>query len=96
MDPHAQYEIRVFAEAMAMCAKAVAPIAYEAFEEHILGSVAFSRAEAQAMARLLEGRDAGLEGRALTAFEEKLSRVREAKGAEPTEDPTPPKQPSQT
>ncbi|MBI3721267.1 MAG: FAD-dependent thymidylate synthase, partial [Fimbriimonas ginsengisoli] len=28
MDSHAQYEIRVFAEAMATCAKAVAPMAY--------------------------------------------------------------------
>src|SRR5580692_8841624 len=32
MDAHAQYEIRAYAEAMALCAKAVAPIAYEAFE----------------------------------------------------------------
>src|SRR5688572_14027634 len=64
MDPHAQYEIRAFAEAMALCAKAVAPIAYEAFEEHHLGSVTFSRAEAAALADVLEGRQHGLEGRA--------------------------------
>ncbi len=90
LDPHAQYEIRVYAEAMAKCAQAVAPIAYEAFEEHILGSVTFSRSEAHAMASLLAGGESGLEGRALTVFEEKMERVRSARGAEPTEDPAKP------
>jgi len=91
LDPHAQYEIRVFAEAMAMCARAVAPIAYEAFEEHILGSVTFSRGEAQAMARLLAGEASGLEGRAETVFAEKLQKLQSAMGSEETEDPKPPK-----
>ena len=73
MDPHAQYEIRAYAEAMARCARAVAPLAYEAFEEHILGSVSFSRAEGEALSRLLRGEAHGLEGRPLATFEEKLA-----------------------
>ncbi len=87
MDPHAQYEIRVFAEAMAGCAKAVAPIAYEAFEEHMLGAVRFSRAECGALAALLNGREHGLEGRALAQFEEKLARVRSAVRTEEPDEP---------
>ena len=46
LDTHAQYEIRVFAEALARCAKAVAPIAYEAFEDYRLNAVTLSAAEA--------------------------------------------------
>ncbi len=78
MDSHAQYEIRAFAEAMAQCARAVAPAAYEAFEEHILGSVKLSRAECRALNELLAGRESGLEGRALAIFEEKLARIRKS------------------
>ena len=76
MDPHAQYEIRVFAEAMATCAKAVAPLAYEAFEEHSLGAINFSRAETAALGALLSGGTPQLTGRALATFEEKVARLR--------------------
>jgi thymidylate synthase (FAD) len=87
LDPHAQYEIRVYAEAMARCAKAVAPIAYEAFEEHIMGSVPFSRAECEALDAMLNGGECALEGRALAVFEEKLAKLKAARAAEPVEDP---------
>jgi thymidylate synthase (FAD) len=36
LDKHAQYELRQYAEVMARMASAVAPVAYEAFEEHVL------------------------------------------------------------
>lgn len=88
MDPHAQYEIRVYAEAMARCAKAVAPIAYEAFEEHILGSVAFSRAECEALAAMLAGEVIVLEGKPKQAFEDKLAKLKAAKPSDPPEEPT--------
>jgi thymidylate synthase (FAD) len=78
MDDHAQYEIRVFAEAMAVCAKAVAPIAYEAFEEHILGSVSFSRGECEALMAVMHNKPVTLEGRALVAFEEKMDKLKAA------------------
>ena len=87
LDPHAQYEIRVYAEAMARCAKAVAPLAYEAFEENILGSVQFSRAEGDALAKLLKGEANPLEGRPLAIFEEKLARLQETVPEELPEEP---------
>ncbi|MBX7131604.1 MAG: FAD-dependent thymidylate synthase [Fimbriimonadaceae bacterium] len=90
MDAHAQYEIRVFAEALAQCARAVAPLAYEAFEEHVLGSVRFSRAECEALTALMDGRPVALEGKKLAEFELKLAAVREAIPAEATEEPVAP------
>lgn len=45
MDPHAQYEIRVFADAMATILKDAMPLAYEAFEDYVLHSVALSGPE---------------------------------------------------
>ena len=36
IDPHAQYEIRVYGEAMAEITQKVAPMAWEAFEDYIL------------------------------------------------------------
>jgi thymidylate synthase (FAD) len=75
-DPHAQYEIRAYGEAMSDCARAVAPLAYGAFEEHILGSIQFSRGECEALAALLDGREVVLTGRALTAFQEKVKRLK--------------------
>lgn len=87
MDPHAQYEIRVYAEAMAECARAVAPLAYEAFEEHVLGSVTFSKLECEALAAMLAGGSPELEGRALASFESKLSKLRSAVPAEQPDEP---------
>ncbi len=87
MDAHAQYEIRVYAEAMAQCAKAVAPLAYEAFEEHILGSVQFSRAECEALSAMLAGQPHALEGKPLEAFQAKLDKLQAATPAETPEEP---------
>jgi thymidylate synthase (FAD) len=87
MDPHAQYEIRVYAEAMAKCAKAVAPMAFEAFEEHILGSLTFSKAEQLALHRLLTGGNVELEGRALVTFEQKIEKLRASEPADPADEP---------
>lgn len=78
LDSHAQYEIREYARALARCARAVAPIAYEAFEEHVLGSVRLSHSEARALAALLRGEPSGLEGRAAERFEQKLREMGES------------------
>ena len=72
LDPHAQYEIREYAQALAKCAQAVAPIAYEAFLEHTLHSVSFSRAEGEALQALIAGAPNPLQGRAKSIFEDKL------------------------
>lgn len=53
LDPHAQYEIRQYAEVMAKMAKAVAPIAYDAFEEHVLHSVRLSKTEKEKLILVL-------------------------------------------
>ena len=45
IDEHAQYEIRVYGEAMAEITKKVAPMAWEAFEDYILKAKKFSRLE---------------------------------------------------
>ncbi len=76
MDAHAQYEIRAYADAMSDCARAVAPLAYGAFEEHVLGSMTFSRAECEALAAMLDSREPLLTGRALVTFQEKVARLK--------------------
>ena len=45
MDLHAQYEIRVYADAIAEIIKAWCPLSYEAFEKYRLNSVTFSEYE---------------------------------------------------
>jgi thymidylate synthase (FAD) len=91
MDPHAQYEIRVYAEAMARCAQAVAPSCFEAFEQHQLRSLRFSKDELAALSAVLSGGEHGLEGRAQVIFEEKLARMRESvRDTEPVDPDLPP------
>jgi thymidylate synthase (FAD) len=59
LDAHAQYEIRVYAEAMAQIVKAVAPVAWEAFEDYQLQTERFSRLELETLARIIGGATAG-------------------------------------
>ena len=44
-DNHAQYEIRVFSDAMAKSVKKVAPFAWEAYQDYIIKGMRFSRIE---------------------------------------------------
>lgn len=53
LDWHAQAEIRAYAEAMAACAKAVAPLCYEAFETHVLKGARLSSYEVEAFRQVL-------------------------------------------
>ena len=84
LDPHAQIEIRVFAEAMAEFVRDWVPHAWEAFVDYRREAVPLSRLEARALGRLLAGDNepaaiaaAGLKGRELQEFEHKLARLRE-------------------
>ena len=54
-DAHAQYEIRVYAEAMLETVKAWVPIAYQAFLDYRLGSVTLSAQMLAAVRRMLAG-----------------------------------------
>ncbi len=59
VDPHAQWEIRAFAEVMAGMVKRVAPLSYEAWVDYDLMGAPFSRVEREALARLVEADPAG-------------------------------------
>ncbi len=54
LDAHAQHEIRAYAEVMAELARAVAPLAYAAFEEHIMHAQTFSRSELELLLSALD------------------------------------------
>jgi thymidylate synthase (FAD) len=83
IDPHAQYEIRVYGEAMARIVKAAVPMAYEAFEDYILHAERFSRRELLALRSVLSTTTpsdeileaAGLKGREAQEFLLKLENL---------------------
>jgi thymidylate synthase (FAD) len=54
-DPHAQYEIRVYAEAICEVVKAWVPDAYAAFEDYRLNAVTFSGKGMACLRRMLAG-----------------------------------------
>jgi thymidylate synthase (FAD) len=54
-DPHAQYEIRVYAEAIAACVKDWVPLAYAAFEDYRMGGVTLSARAISVLKRRLAG-----------------------------------------
>ncbi len=56
-DPHAQYEIRVYADAMIETVKAWVPIAHQAFEDYRLGAFTFSKQMIDAMKRMVAGEE---------------------------------------
>ncbi|MFT8246246.1 FAD-dependent thymidylate synthase [Roseomonas sp. BN140053] len=66
-DPHAQYEIRVYADAMLRVLEAWVPLCAEAFREYRLGAVTLS-------ARMLEAVRGMLAGQAVTAEASGLSK----------------------
>jgi len=53
IDSHAQYEIRVYADAIAEIIKAWCPLAYEAFEEYRLRAVTFSGKESAVLSKYI-------------------------------------------
>ena len=54
-DPHAQYEIRVYAEAIAACVKDWVPLAYAAFEDYRMGGTTLSAKAIAVLKRRLKG-----------------------------------------
>ena len=55
-DNHAQYEIRVFSDAMAESVKAVAPFAWEAYQDYVVQGMRFSRIEQSLLEKNLPDR----------------------------------------
>jgi thymidylate synthase (FAD) len=78
-DAHAQYEIRVYADAMLETVKAWVPIAYQAFLDYRLGAVTLSAQMLAAVRRMVAGEtvtqaDSGLNRREWTELMAALSR----------------------
>ncbi|ADI13179.1 FAD-dependent thymidylate synthase [Truepera radiovictrix] len=74
LDPHAQREIRMYAEALLAFAKGVAPVACAAFEEHVLCAKTFSRGELELLRAAI---DSGALQAALETSDLRASRRRE-------------------
>ena len=55
-DSHAQYEIRVFSDAMAESVKVVAPFAWEAYQDYVVKGMRFSRVEQSMLEKQLPSR----------------------------------------
>lgn len=53
LDLHAQYEIRIYAEAISKIVKEIVPLAYQAFEDYILNRFVFSSLEAKVLKKML-------------------------------------------
>ena len=83
MDTHAQYEIRVFAEAMAEIVKKHVPITWQAFSDYRLNAERFTSLELSLIGRALKGElissallEEGIKNKRERAeFVEKLSRL---------------------
>ena len=84
IDAHAQYEIRVFAEAIAELVKPFVPHAWEAFEDYILNAHRLTAPEIKVMKHLLQSvslptdeqlAELGLKGREAVEFKEKMKDV---------------------
>lgn len=83
LDSHAQYEIRVYGEAIAAIIRQIVPIAYQAFEDYILYAARFSRNELLALKLMMKGESAneeklaelGLSKREIAEFKEKIEKM---------------------
>ena len=60
MEAHAQYEIRVFAEAMGEIVKEKVPLAWKAFEDYSLESMKFTKLELEVLKKALQGEQVNL------------------------------------
>lgn len=68
-DPHAQFEIRVYAEAMCDLVKAWVPAAYAAFEDYRLNAEQFSGPAMACLRRMLTGEQVTQESSGMSAGE---------------------------
>jgi thymidylate synthase (FAD) len=83
LDIHAQYEIQIYAEAMAQMVKTIVPLAYEAFEDYTLNSISFSGLENSVLKTMLvnsipsdeELKIAGLSTGEIREFKEKIIKL---------------------
>ena len=72
IDPHAQFEIREYAETLLKIGEKVCPIAFEAFRNHIVGAVRFSAVEMDALQALIKNKPVKLDEKQYAEFAKKL------------------------
>jgi len=77
-DPHAQYEIRVYAEAMLETVKRWVPLAFEAFADNRLGGAELTAGQLAVVRRMLGGEDVTQESSGLSkrVWDELLAVIR--------------------
>ncbi len=85
-DAHAQYEIRVYADAMLDTLKRWVPATYAAFEDYRLGATTFSAKAMETLRRMLSGETvsqeaSGMSGREWREFNEQLGVEKTGKAA---------------
>ncbi|MEX0282528.1 MAG: FAD-dependent thymidylate synthase [Arenibacterium sp.] len=68
-DAHAQYEIRVYADAICDMVKDWVPFAYKAFEDYRLGAVSMSAQMVDCLRRMLAGEEVTIETSGMSARE---------------------------
>jgi len=68
-DDHAQYEIRIYADAMLDIVKKWVPLTYEAFEDYRIGGTELSAKEVNLMRKLLKGEKVSFEEEGLSKRE---------------------------
>lgn len=61
LDPHAQWEIRQYAQVIAGLVKEWCPLTWEAFEDYVLGGVSFSRLEQEVVLEVMRSGDYSLQ-----------------------------------
>ncbi len=71
--PDAQYEIRVFAEAIADMVKQIVPMAWEAFEEYRLGAVTLSKSEVKMLRDWIHSAPAGVHPKVIELMEKRIA-----------------------
>ncbi|MDI3307603.1 MAG: thymidylate synthase (FAD), partial [Acetobacteraceae bacterium] len=67
--PHAQYEIRAYAEAMLRTVEAWVPMVFEAFRDYRMGAVTLSAQMLAVVKRMLAGEAVAQEGSGLSRRE---------------------------
>lgn len=81
MDPHAQYEIKVYADALARIVADWCPVVWSAFEEYRLNAMQLSATEVRLLVSALNGHEEAITAafqskRERSAFLEKIERIR--------------------
>lgn len=61
MDPHAQYEIRVYADAMAKIVKDAVPITWKAFEDYQLNAIKLTGPEIAVLSQVIQALDVSVD-----------------------------------